>query len=199
MYRSFILIVWGLLVAGGFWGLFIYANTPGVAAVAPPHWPSNSALSRDAKLPTLVLFAHPRCPCSEATIGELERLMPHIYGKFKTDVVFFQPSGKSDAWVKQDLWKKTQAIPGVDLVLDVGGAEASRFDAKTSGQTFLYDADGNLVFSGGLTPSRGHMGDSLGRDAILSFAERRRVAIQKTSVFGCSLRNPERAPAGELQ
>jgi hypothetical protein len=189
------LAAWGVLLGGGFWRLLGYANTPGESAQASVRWPVVTSLTRDLAQPTLVVFAHPHCPCSEATVGELERLMPKLFGKVKSLVVFYQPKSKSEAWVTEALWKKAQAIPGVQTVLDQDGVEAKRFGAKTSGQVFLYDSNGGLVFQGGITPQRGHMGDSDGRLAILSLVETGTTKISAAPVFGCALRNPERAIA----
>jgi hypothetical protein len=190
-----LLSVWVLLLGGGFWTLFVYSNTPGESAQAPQQYPADTRLDRDPNLPTLLIFGHPQCPCSKASVGELERLMPHLKGKVRTYVVFVKPKSQTENWAKEDLWKKAQSIPDVRTVLDEGGVEAGRFGAKTSGQTFLYDKIGNLVFRGGITASRGHMGDNLGRDSILAFIETGKTTIATTSVFGCSLVNPERAPA----
>ena len=197
-YRRRILVsgLWGLLLCSGFWRLFVYSNTPGEAAQASQVFPVESRLARESNRPTLLIFGHPKCPCSVASVAELEKLMPSIQGKMKSYVVFVKPSGKSEDWAKEDLWKQAQAIPNVQVVLDDGGVEAARFGAKTSGQTFLYDGNGKLVFHGGITASRGHMGDNRGIDAIRSFVETGNAAIAKTPVFGCSLNNPERAPAG---
>jgi len=193
------LFLWISLLGGGFWQLFVYSNTPGAQAQASHQWPGDSGLSRNPASPTLVLFAHPHCPCSQASIGELERLMPHIKDKVKSYVVFFKPRTQSEAWVKEILWEKARSIPGVQVVLDEDGIEARRFDAQTSGQTLLYDENGTLAFRGGITPGRGHMGDNEGRSAILSFVETGKTGVSTTPVFGCSLRNPERALAGDIK
>ena len=122
--------------------------------------------------------------------------MPHAKGKLKVLVVFFKPRDRSEDWAKESLWKKAKAIPEVQLVLDEGGDEAARFGAVSSGQTFLYNSNGRLVFSGGITPERGHVGDNKGRDSILAFIETGNAPDSTSLVFGCSLRNPERALAG---
>jgi hypothetical protein len=83
----------------------------------------------------------------------------------------------------------------VDLRIDEGGAEARRFGAATSGQALLYDAAGRLVFSGGITPARGHSGDSAGRDAIIRWVERGTAPQKSAFVFGCSLHDPGLAAA----
>ena len=48
------------------------------------------------------------------------------------------------------------AIPGVIVTPDVGGRIAARLGAKTSGHVLVYDENGVLKFSGGITAARGH-------------------------------------------
>lgn len=193
----FLISLWGLLLGTGFWKLSVYANTPGAEAIPQEKWPIQSALRRDPNLGTLVIFAHPKCPCSRATVGELERMIPKIHGKMNVYVVFVKSKSQPEDWAKEALWRKAQAIPAVQTILDADGSEADRFGAKTSGQVFLYDKYGELVFRGGITAERGHMGDSDGRSAILSFLETGEPGFSTTPTFGCSLSNPERAPGGE--
>jgi hypothetical protein len=76
------------------------------------------------------------------------------------------------------------------MVHDHDGVEARRFGAATSGQVILYDARGTLLFSGGITPARGHSGDSTGRDAILALLIDGSSEASETPVFGCSLFDP---------
>ena len=66
-------------------------------------------------------------------------------------------------------------------------AEIKRFGAVTSGQTILYDADGNVEFSGGITLSRGHEGMSTGRSSIESILDGDEPKTRETPVFGCLL------------
>ena len=89
------------------------------------------------------------------------------------------------------LWQKVKAIPNVRLFADDHNQEINTFEAETAGQTFLFADDGKLLFSGGITPSRGHMGDSLGRDIILSWANGRTPEQRVSKVFGCALKNAE--------
>ena len=61
------------------------------------------------------------------------------------------------------------------------------FHAETSGQTALYDATGNLLFSGGITSARGHEGDNDGRAAVVSLLTSDGAEERETPVFGCPL------------
>lgn len=170
--------------------LLLYSREQGASGNANDFWPNESKMTR-GPYPILVVFAHPHCPCSAATIGELERLLPYLKEKVDIRIAFIQPHDRGVDWVKGDLWSRASAIPGVEVIIDRDGKEADLFDARTSGHTYLYDAGGKLVFSGGITPSRGHMGDSLGRKTILSWLETGVYPLEKTKVFGCSLRSAD--------
>jgi hypothetical protein len=85
------------------------------------------------------------------------------------------------------LWGTASALPNVTVLRDDDGVEAARFGAVTSGQTLLYDANGELIFSGGITGARGHAGDNAGRRALIALLEHKEPFHRLTSVFGCSL------------
>ena len=186
-------VIWlGAAVAGTRF-LLVYDFTPGREGTgkAPSHWPAASEIPHAAALPTLVMFAHPKCPCTRASMGELALLMAHCQGLVDARVVFFQPEGSGEDWSRTDLWRTAAAIPGVTVQADEGGAEATRFHATTSGQTILYDARGDLLFNGGITDGRGHSGDNAGRSAIIGLLNHRTAAVRQMPAFGCSLLDPE--------
>src|SRR6185369_8337902 len=135
---------------------------------------------------TLVMLVHPRCPCSRVTIGELARLMTQTQDHLKAYALFVKPEGTSEDWEKTDLWRSAADIPGVEVVVD-DGKEARLFNAVTSGQTVVYDAEGRLLFSGGITGARGHSGDNPGRSAIVSLVNGGDENRSETAVFGCPL------------
>jgi hypothetical protein len=188
--------VWlGGVTAGLAW-LAAYDNAPGTPAHAPTRWPAQSRLVRDTVGPTLVLLAHPRCVCTRATLGELGELMARAHDKPKAYVVFIKPVGTSNTFDDTDLWRTAQDIPGVSVLRDEDGRETERFGAETSGQALLYDANGRLIFGGGITGSRGHAGDNIGRASILALLNREAGSRPATSVFGCPLfaeKDPRRA------
>jgi hypothetical protein len=110
-------------------------------------------------------------------------------------VVFVRPPGVPEDWEKTDLWRSAARIPGVTVMGDTDGLEAARFGAQASGQTLFYNASGDLQFSGGITASRGHSGDNLGRSSLVALVTTGESTTNHTSVYGCSLQNPERAGA----
>jgi hypothetical protein len=179
---------WVFAVGTGLALLQRYDSTPGAAAVAPEHWPSDSRVQPVAGRATLIMLAHPRCPCTRASIGELARLIAQVQGT-KTDayVLFLRPDGSDDDWERTDLWRSAAEIPGVQVVTDEGGREARRFGSLTSGETLLYDGDGRLVFSGGITDGRGHSGDNTGRSALVALLTGTAPEQITAPVFGCPL------------
>lgn len=184
-------VVWLAVVASGMAVLRKYDTTPGELGQSPARWPAKSHIPRVAGLPTIVVMGHPKCPCTRATIGELAITMARLQGKATAVVVFVRPQGTPEGWDDTDLRRSAAAIPGVTVMSDLDEAEADLFDAQVSGQTMLYDAGGKLLFSGGITASRGHAGDNIGRSSIVSFVTTGTAEQNHSPVFGCTLRTPK--------
>ena len=182
-------MVWVFIVGVGWTMLSQYENAPGQAQASPEHWPKFSKISRTAGLPTLVMFVHPHCPCTRASLGELAILMAHCRNRLRVNVIFLKPEKLTEDWAKTDIFQRAAAIPDVKTKVDEDGLEAKRFGASTSGQVLLYNADGRLLLSGGITASRGHSGDNAGRSAIELLVLKGGVERRQFPVFGCSLRN----------
>jgi hypothetical protein len=182
-------VVWIMGLGVGLRMLLDYDFEPGAPGTPPSTWPMYSKVPHKAGLPTIVLVAHPQCPCTRATIGELALLMARLHNRVVATVVLIQPSGFAEKWAETDLWESAKEIPGVSVVIDPNGMEAARFGAQASGQTMLYDAEGRLEFSGGITAARGHSGDNAGRNAIVELVTTGTAERTTTSVFGCSLLN----------
>lgn len=179
---------WTAVVALGFVVLIDYQNAPGQPAAPPAQWPTSSTLDPGTTpRGTIVLFAHPRCPCTRATLGELERLLRHVHGEVAVHAVFVRPAAYDRAWAQDDLWQRAAAMPRVQVTQDAGGEETRRFGAFTSGQVLYYDANQHLQFAGGITGSRGHEGNNKGRQALLQWIQRGRAERSSTFVFGCAL------------
>ena len=178
---------WFAAICFGSVALLRYENRPSEANVALGRWPSQSKLSLNENLPTLILFGHPKCPCTRATLGELSLLIARCSKKVAATVIFTKPADVGDKWVDTDLWRSAEAIPGVTVLRDDSGSEARRFGAVTSGEVMLYARDGRLLFHGGITDARGHSGDNEGRAAIVLLLEGKPCNTTTTPVFGCRL------------
>ncbi|HVQ40522.1 MAG TPA: hypothetical protein VMS31_23470, partial [Pyrinomonadaceae bacterium] len=106
-------------------------------------------------------------------------------------VLFIKPENAAAGWELTDLWQSASDIPGVKTILDGDGREARLFNAATSGHTVLYDPQGSLLFSGGITGSRGHFGGNAGESAVIAIVNAEVPDRTETAVFGCPLFNPQ--------
>ncbi len=183
---------WCVAVGSGLRGLAIYATSPGEIGVRSNRWPSDSVIPFNPRRPNLILFVHPRCPCSKASLAELERILPTCGNRVTAHVLVFRPSRATRDWERTDLWDQAAAIPGVTVWTDRGGVEAKRFGAATSGLVLVYDALGTLMFQGGITPSRGHQGDNHGSTAVMCLIASSRIRETSTPIFGCPLLGHQR-------
>ncbi len=164
----------------------VYKTTPGKEEKTPRTWPAASPLAFTPNQPTLVMFAHPRCPCTRASIGELAVLMAQCQGKVAAHVLFLRPEGV-EGWTETDLGRSAAAIPGVSVQWDERGRAARDFGAGTAGSGVLYDTNGSLLFHGGITDARGHSGDNDGREGIVALLGHKEARNVRTPVYGCSL------------
>ena len=175
-----LLVCWLVVLGASFVALANYQANAGPAAQASD-WPASTTLVRGTA-PTLVLFLHPECGCSRATLAELRRLLPRIRATLHVQIVM---SGAGDL-----LRDGAQAITGATVQDDPACHQARVFGATTSGHTFLFDGDGHLLFHGGVTAARGHEGPNRGVDAILACLATESPAVRTTPVFGCPLYAP---------
>src|SRR5438128_519636 len=139
---------WILVVCAGFGLVNSYSYTPGQPGRPPARWPAESKIRPLPGKPNLVMMAHPRCPCTRASLGELDLLLATTSTRLGAQVIFYKPSDAAPDWETSDLWDRAAAIPGVKVAWDPGGEQAALFGAATSGQVVVYDARGDLLFSG---------------------------------------------------
>lgn len=183
-----ILSLWGLLLLGGFQILLVYDFTPGTTDSAPVFWPQETGLSRKQGQSTLLMFVHPQCACSRASIESLSAFRAKIKEPLAIQVLFILPKQASEQWVHSDNWHQATAIPGVQVLVDSEGLESKRFHATISGQTLLYDKMGQLRFNGGITDSRGHIGEGIGQQHILALLNSAAPEVDPVlPTFGCEL------------
>jgi hypothetical protein len=185
-----------LAAAGAFWilsliiGFLILAQeefTPVKASSRVALFPRSSALQLVSDKPTLVLFVHPHCPCTRASLHELDGLLAQTQNRVSAIIVITIPDGVPAGWEKGDLWNSALTMPGLRVIRDPGGREAHQFDVQGSGHVLLFASSGKLLFSGGITASRGHEGDNVGLTAIVSFILHGQASVSQTPVFGCTL------------
>ncbi len=186
---TILFIVWVIVLLAGLRQVTRYDSVPGISAHPQKSWPSASGIHFIRGNYNLVLAAHPQCPCTRASLEELAQLLSHFPKKLNACVLFYKPHGFEDGWEKTGFWKSASLTPGIQVMTDVDGKKATLFDATTSGQVVLYDPNGHLVFSGGITSSQGHIGANNGSEAIAALINGEHTSYRNTPVFGCSLGN----------
>ena len=150
---GFLGTAWVACVIVGMGWLTRYQMTPG-RVMAARNFSDASILHLAKDRPTLIMFVHPRCPCSDASMEELARLMSAARDHVSARVLFVNPPGEAEQWSHTDLWRDAEQIAGVNVRCDMEGAIASKFGIQTSGHVLLFNSDGKLLFSGGITGSR---------------------------------------------
>lgn len=180
-------LIWLALLSYGLRQRFLHATTAGLSEPAPKVFPTGSRLPRATDKSTLFMFVHPECPCTRASLHELSGLLAHDTFELSPVLVV------ATAWSGDALWEATangaiaRGIPGLSVFADHDGSEAARFGAETSSHVVLYDARGRLQFSGGITGSRGHVGDNVGLRTIKQLLQRPVPTAEQHAVFGCPL------------
>jgi hypothetical protein len=180
-------LAWAAVMACGFMALGRYESTPGRAGRETARWPADCLIPLASSCDTLVMLAHPRCPCTEASVAELSKIMARCQGRLEARVLFYAPPHTVGDWAKTSLWKSAEAIPKVQVFADRGGREAARMGAETSGQVLLFDPSGRLLFKGGITGARGEEGDNLGSQAVAALVTGGKAAQTRSLVFGCPI------------
>lgn len=138
----------------------------------------------------VAIFYHPRCPCTRATIRNLERLVPRFASTARIIAFAFQPHDEDLSWLESETTQRLRAIPNSQIVPDVDGKFALQYGATTSGHVLLFDASGRLRFNGGITPSRGHEGSCKGTDSLLHLVNGKHEQLVECPSFGCSITSP---------
>ncbi|HEY9757540.1 MAG TPA: hypothetical protein V6C97_20395 [Oculatellaceae cyanobacterium] len=189
-------VLWVCSIAG-FGYLIRYDMEEGSTGVVAAGWPSQTPLSLEGQGNTLVVFLHPQCPCSMATVTELAKVVDHYRAPLKiyADIAnsYLDSKTKQLKCVGESqpgatrLVKYVSEIPGVQLVSDPDSKIATAFGAETSGYTMLYNQHGKLLFAGGITSSRGHEGDNDSADSLIAALKGESNRAASAPVFGCRL------------
>ena len=185
--------IWVVTVAAAVRSIRAFESTPGRAADAPAQWPASATISRQPGMWTLVMLIHPHCSCSRASVSELAMVVEGAPRNLRTYVLTYQPHEYAAAWSHTDVWTAAHRLSRVKVITDLDGKEARRFGGYTSGQTFLFDPEGNRRFSGGITLLRGHAGLNSGRAEVIRIANGGNGAGTHP-VFGCAIATNKEAP-----
>lgn len=186
--RLIVMTIWVAVVATGFVLLEWHSGTAGVAP-PPAELKPASLKPAQAEGPQLIMFAHPRCACTRASLRQLERLLARTAELTDVRIVFLQSPTNDADWQDAPLVQQARNLSNVEVDWAAENELSASYGRLTSGHVLFYGPQGDLLFSGGLTNARGHEGPSAGTDAILAHL-RGEAAENRAPVFGCSLSTP---------
>jgi hypothetical protein len=179
-------LIWAATVGAMYQAVRRFETTPGRAAAVRTMWPARSRIVPDRDRWTLVMLIHPHCSCTRASLQELERIIEMSGPSLQTYVLVYRPADFQAGWEKTETFEAAKRLQRARVIVDPDGREARLLGGFTSGQTFLYDREGALRFSGGVTSLRGHAGVNRGSMDVVDIV--RANARQGTHpVFGCAI------------
>lgn len=187
LYKITLLLSWFVCISIGLIYEFHYEVTPGAKAHPASSWPEQNSIKLSKSGFTLIMLAHPKCPCTRASLYELQHILEHSHSPVSSYVLFYRPAGVPKGWMRSSLYYKAKSMPRVRAVRDLNGVLASKFRGSVSGQTYLYNSRGELLFSGGITFSRGHEDDNPGEESVLALLAGQKPICRYSPVFGCSI------------
>lgn len=179
-------LLWIVFLGAGSLLVVRFETRAAEAGNVPVQWPGESRIARDGR-PAVLMFLHPNCPCSKASVHELTAVVQALSPGESPRVVFVLRTEAGHDWRTSALRRQAAAVPGATLLEDDGGREAGRFGARTSGVALLYDAAGTLRFQGGITAARGHEGANAAEDRLIGLLQGSSKRAAATPVYGCSL------------
>ena len=187
-----ILAAWVLAAAGGAIGLLAQETRVSGRRSTPATWPADSRIQRARNTGTMLVFVHPNCPCTRATVARILDTTLGARAKTGPAVVFVARPAADDDWRATWLLDSAARTPGSRIVSDDRMTETALFGVETSGHVLLYDSRGALLFDGGVTAGRGHRAPNAASDALSQAIVDNLSNTAKTAVFGCDIRNRRR-------
>jgi hypothetical protein len=183
-------LMWSVAVVAGMQWIWSYKNTPGSQTSAPAVWPGSSLVKVEPERATLMMFVHPLCACTGASLVELREALDAMDRSTAVWIVLLSPRGITEHWDETKIANIAERIPEATIVTDVEGRAADEFGASTSGHVVAYNREGRLTFSGGITGARGHIGDNEGRRGLVAALHGSDHAHEHP-IFGCGLDDPD--------
>ena len=183
---QFGIVLWAVTIVAAFGFLAAYDQAPGPSPKSVSKLPANFDLPAKPGSHVLLMFLHPKCVCSQASVGELEKILSHAPDSVEVCLYFYKPAGKPDEWTRTGLYE-TARRNGWTIRVDEDGAIARRLGAETSGHVLIFDSARNLSFSGGVTASRGHWGDNESARAASGALLETANSASTRPVFGCEI------------
>jgi len=182
-----LIAAWSVCIVSGQIAIWNYETAPAEYAPANTDWPADTELRQSEDSLTLVMALRPHCPCSRASLRELQRILDRQAEPVDIHILMFRPEDVSSNRPRTSLCDTARSLPNADITIDHDSREASRFGTLTSGHVILFAPDGRWLFSGGLTSSRAHEGAGRGRMALEQCLQGNSPQNKTVPVFGCEI------------
>lgn len=173
-------------MAASFIAIAVYAKTAGPQA-PPPATAGELTAPRPEGAWRIAMAVHPRCPCSRASIANLQRLLDRHAGTLTADLYVYRPATAAPEWSDTGIVRKATRLASLTAHDDVDGVVARWLGVEASGGVVLYSPEGVAVFYGGITRSRGHEGANAGIAAVEDALAGEPIDVGVPAVFGCPL------------
>ena len=187
-------LAWALATGLGFLALCAYEVTPGSSGQPVESWPGGSRIALAGDRYTLVMAAHPRCPCTRASTAELARILARCDGRVAAYVLIFTPEHADPTWGQTDWSHTPRRDPRRSAHPRSRRSRGGSLRRRTSGHVALYAPDGRLLFRGGITGYRGQEGVNRGQEAVLALIGGGSLGPAEHLVFGCPIFDPSQPP-----
>ena len=115
-------LTWLIAVVASIAAGLLYDFRPSSTIPTLRQWPIDSRLSRVEDKPTLILFAHPRCPCTVATLEELAEILNGIDQSLTINIVFVVPTNAGAQWHRSKSVQLARQIPDACVTFDTGAS-----------------------------------------------------------------------------
>ncbi len=122
------LALWFAAAARGMKWISDYSLTPGEAGSPAAAWPAGE-IRRGEGRHTLVVGLHPECPCSRATLAELDRVLVEAGDALEAVVIFDDTSILAPAR-NSALYQQAMRLPRTRVTCVTSVAELRRFDFR---------------------------------------------------------------------
>lgn len=191
-FKRSIFCVWVILCTIGLGAVSLHSFDGVVPHAADNgHWPQDSRLMQESS-ERLVIFIHPQCPCTRATLSELEAVLARQTIATTLVISAIDPEWLTSKMMQHINRMRTHYPALIDVFLDNDGSESEFFGATASGHCMYFNRQGQKVFSGGITASRGHVGDNDARHRLMELIQLNSEvpSLEAPSlfpVFGCRL------------
>lgn len=135
-----------------------------VTVMAPLDWPVESMMKRMQGQRQAIVFVDPNDYRGRTAMSQAIEVSARSGAPFT--FCFVGPADADEAYFDTPLFGAIRRM-GLGVHRDVGGVEASRFGASTSGVCVAYDARGRLCFFGDLAPTGPGYTKEDGSDAVM--------------------------------